>query len=127
MWYLNYINTLVRMMAADGIFPADLSGFISSMDDCIVRGQFTFLKTEDGQDLGFYSWEIQQSENDRHKLDVGIINLVIFKKHRGQYNLMKIVRYLRSKYAPNIDKICWHNLRRNEMRNFKQRGFYALK
>lgn len=128
MIYPNYVNMLMRIMIADGVEIKNYDHVANSIDDCLVLGNFTFFRNSYGHDLGFYTWEVRANALNNDMLDIGISNLFLRKEYHGKFDLRKkIVKYLQVKYSPKLARLMWFNLRRNRMRQFKQKGFYALK
>ncbi len=91
----------------------------------VMHKQYFLINDDAGQFIGFLTWEIRQSENDDRKIDLGINNLVIGKKHRGKFDIHRITNILRQQY-PNMDKFVWRNRKKKELKEFKQKDNSCL-
>jgi hypothetical protein len=74
---------------------------------------------------GFLTWEIRPSLDFKDKIDLGITNLVIAKRCRGTYPLIKATNHLRRLY-PNIDKFVWRSRKKNKMFEAQQKDEKCL-
>ncbi len=110
---MNIAEAIVRKIEKDGIVLADRKYLHYSIDKAIEEGRFDFV-TKDGKNIGFFSWEVTKD---------GIFgeNLFIDREYRGTFNLMWIVRYLRTKF-PEAGALHWKNRKRNKPVQFKKRS-----
>lgn len=100
-------------------------GVRMSLIEAVKDYQYLTLKTDNGKFIGFITWEIRKSLNEENKIDIGITNLVIEKRCRGTYPLIKIINHLRIQYS-NIDQFIWMNRRTKKMFEAKQKDKTCL-
>src|SRR5271166_5112849 len=87
-----------------------------SLIKAVENKQYYMIYTESpgfAEFLGFLTWEVRPSETIDGKIDLGITNLVIAKRCRGKYPLIKAANHLRQIY-PNIDKFIWMSRKKNK-------------
>jgi len=117
-YYMDFLllNSTVKLEELDKIY--------NSIKKAVELKQY-FELHNDGKFCGFLTWEIRASKSDKDKIDLGITNLVIQERCRGQYPLIKAINHLRKKY-PNIDKFIWKNRRKNRLFEAKQKDKLCL-
>jgi hypothetical protein len=105
----------------DNLRTEELMTLHWSLRKAVECGQYKELQDFRGKFCGFVTWEIKPNEVRYGKIDIGITNLVIMKKARGTYTLLRIINYLRNKY-PNIASFVWKNRKTKEDIVRNQRG-----
>lgn len=82
--------------------------------------KYLLLNGDNGNFVGFLTWEIRISENDNDKIDLGVTNLVIEKRCRGTFPLLRAINHLRKQYS-NVDKFIWESRKKNRIFEAKQK------
>lgn len=110
---MDIVESLVKTIEKDGIILQDRQDVYNSISDSIDAGQFEFI-VKDGNNIGFYSWEIWKPNN------IFINNLFIYRNHRGVFNIISLRKIFRSRYS-EIGAFHWKSRKRNKPVKFNEK------
>lgn len=97
---------MLETIEKEGVVLNNKDEVLCSLNQSINKGNCCFI-TVGGNDAGFFTFK---NENGK----VLVNNLLILKEYRGKFNLLRIRKFLRSKYGA-IDIFYWKNRKSQKM------------
>lgn len=108
------VDHLLKIIENEGIVLEHRDHVRNELDNALLNGCFSFIYHNEKR-IGFFTWVVLDDGKE-----ILWENMLIFKRYRGQFNVLSLRKILLNKYDKCV-KFSWNNRRKKTIKKFNQR------